>query len=91
MIYTIVFSGQAQKVMKKWKKSNPTTFKKLAEILHELTEHPRSGLGHPEALKGGADIVWSRRITAFDRIIYEIHDITVVVDVLSIEGHYNDK
>ena len=40
MIYDLRFSLQANKVAKKWKKSNPTAFKKYAKILSELMEHP---------------------------------------------------
>ena len=54
-------------------------------------EHPRSGTGHPEPLKGGRDITWSRFITAHDRIIYEINDDEILVLVIDVEGHYNDK
>ena len=54
-------------------------------------DHPRTGLGHPEALKGGKDVTWSRHITAHDRIIYDIYDEVITVLVVEVEGHYNDK
>lgn len=91
MNYTIVFAKSVEKVLKKWKKSNPSLFKKASCILEELTEHPRTGTGHPEALKGGNDITYSRHITASNRIIYDILDDRVEVDVVEVEGHYNDK
>lgn len=91
MNYEIVLSESAQKAIKKWKKSNPVAFKKLYTLIPELMQHPRSGSGHPEPLKGGGDITWSRRISANDRLIYDIYDDKVVVLVLSIEGHYHDK
>ncbi len=91
MIYTLEFTDDATKVIKKWKKSNPNLHKKLLKILHELAENPRIGTGHPEALKGGKDITWSRRITAHDRIIYDIYDDVISVIVVEVEGHYNDK
>ena len=91
MSYTIEFAPAAQKVLKKWKKSNPATFRKAAEIIGELMEHPKTGLGHPEPLRGGANITWSRHITAHNRIIYDIFEDRVHVDVLEIEGHYHDK
>ncbi|KAB6376410.1 type II toxin-antitoxin system YoeB family toxin [Bacteroides xylanisolvens] len=50
-----------------------------------------SGLGHPEALRGGGDITWSRHITAHDRIIYDIYEEVVEVYILEVEGHYNDR
>ena len=61
MNYKIDFSDDAAKVIKKWKKSNPRAFKKLYKLLPELEQHPRSGTGHPEALKGGKEITWSRQ------------------------------
>ena len=91
MIYTLRFSFQAEKVAKKWKKSNPVVFKKYSKILAELIEHPKTGLGHPEALIGGKSVTWARHITAHDRIIYDIYDDVVEVYVLEIEEHYNDK
>lgn len=91
MSYTIVFAKSVEKVLKKWKKSNPSLFNKASSIFEELTEHPRTGTGHPEALKGGNDITYSRHITASNRIIYDIHDDQVEVDVVEVEGHYNDK
>ena len=56
MNYHIDFSSEAQKVVKKWKKSNPIAFKKLRNLIPELEQHPRIGTGHPEPLKGGEDI-----------------------------------
>lgn len=90
-MYTIKFDRKAEKVVAKWKKSNPNLFKKLRNVLEDIMQHPRSGIGHPEALVGGGDITWSRHITAHDRIIYRIHDEEIYVVVAEIEGHYNDK
>jgi toxin YoeB len=91
MNYSIEFSLDAQKVIKKWKKSNPLAFKKLYNLLPELEQHPRTGTGHPEPLKGGDGITYSRRLSAHDRIVYDIYDDVVTVLVLDVEGYYNDK
>ncbi len=91
MSYRIQFSIEAQKVIKKWKKSNPTSFKKLYKLLPELEAHPKTGTGHPEPLKGGNGIIYSRRLSGQDRIIYDIYDDVVTVLVISVEGHYDDK
>ena len=91
MSYRLNFSSASKKVLKKWKKSNPSSYKKASEILDELMEHPRTGLGHPEPLKGGNEITFSRHITAHDRIIYDIYEDRVEVMVLELEGHYSDK
>lgn len=57
----------------------------------ELEEHPRTGTGHPEPLKSGNSVTYSRRITANDRLIYDVYDETVTVLIIEIEGHYDDK
>jgi len=90
MIYKISVLPEAEKVLKKWKKSNPQLYKNN-KIYHELTDHPRTGIGHPEPLVGGQSITYSRHITAHDRIIYDIYDDIVTVLVVEVEGHYNDK
>ena len=91
MTYTIEYSKEADKTLRKWKKSNPRLFKKATKILLDIMQHPRSGLGHPEALVGGNDVTYSRRITADDRIIYDINDERVTVLIIQTEQHYNDK
>lgn len=91
MAYEIRFEQKVLKTVAKWKKSNPVLYKKLSAILHELIDQPRTGTGHPEPLVGGGGITYSRRITAIDRIIYDIYDTEIVVLVLELEGHYNDK
>lgn len=91
MNYSIDFSKQTEKVLKKWKKSNPIAFNKFKSLLKELEEHPRSGTGHPEPLVGGNNIVWSRHITRNDRMIYDIYDDVVNILIVELEGHYEDK
>ena len=91
MTYTIKVSERADKIISKWKKSNPNLFKKYKKIFEDLLEHPKTGVGHPEPLIGGESITWSRRISAHDRIIYDVDEDIVSVYVIEVEGHYNDK
>lgn len=90
-MYTVKFDAKVEKIISKWKKSNPLLHKKLVKIVIAIAENPRAGIGHPEPLVGGGDVVYSRHITAHDRIIYRIHDEEIYVIVLELEGHYNDK
>ncbi len=89
--YKLSFDSKVLKIIGKWKKSNTVLFKKLTKVLNDVMEHPRTGIGHPEALIGGGDAMYSRRITAHDRLIYEINDDTVTVLIIEVKGHYNDK
>lgn len=90
-LYKIEFTQIAIKTVSKYKKSNPVQYKKLVKLLNELMEHPRTGTGHPESLKSGDSITYSRRISKNDRLIYDIYEEKVTVLVLTVEGHYNDK
>ncbi len=91
MTYSIKVSRNVERVVVKWKKSDPVLFKKFMKIIHDIADHPRTGLGRPEALVGGGDVTYSRRIDAKNRIIYDIHDDIIEVLVLDVEGHYGDK
>ena len=91
MSYKIRYSKEADKTIEKYKKSNPVSYRKICRFIPELVEHPREGTGHPEPLVSGNDVTYSRRITANDRLIYDIYDDTVAVFILSAEGHYDDK
>ena len=91
MMYKVEYSKEADKTLRKWKKSSPVLFKKATRVLFDIMQHPRTGIGHPEALVGGNDITWSRHITANDRIIYDIYDERITVLVIQAEAHYNDK
>ena len=90
-MYSIRFEAKADKIVAKWKKSNPILFKKLRNVLQDIMQHPRTGIGHPEPLVGGGDITYSRHISAHGRIIYNIHDEEVYVVVVELEGLYKDK
>ena len=60
-------------------------------MIEELKEHPKTGTGKPEQLKGDRAGQWSRRITKKHRLIYTIQDTEVIVLVLNAYGHYDDK
>lgn len=61
---------------------------KIEKLLIELMEHPRTGTGQVEQLKGDLQGKWSRRIDKKNRLIYTIDDEVVTVEVISAKGHY---
>ncbi|WP_315350277.1 type II toxin-antitoxin system YoeB family toxin [Hoylesella saccharolytica] len=91
MSYKVEVSKDADKVIRKWKKSNPQLFNKYRSIFHELVDHPKTGTGHPEPMKGGNSITYSRRVTAHDRIVYDIYEDVITILIIEVEGHYSDK
>lgn len=91
MRYEIEFKEEATRDLVALAKSEPKSFAKAQALIAELREHPRTGTGHPEQLSGDRAGQWSRRITKKHRLVYEIHDMEVVVLVLTAYGHYDDK
>lgn len=87
-MYLIEFTLQAQQDVIALQKHSPRLIKKLAKLLDELREHPRSGTGQIEQLKYFENETWSRRLNKEHRLVYEIHDNEVLVLVVSAYGHY---
>jgi toxin YoeB len=90
-MYKIEYTDEAKLHMQQLKYNEPKAFQKLTQMLVELMEHPQTGTGHPEPLKGQPEGRWSRRITKKHRLVYRIFKEEVVVLVLRAYGHYGDK
>lgn len=65
--------------------------KKVSALLDELREHPYTGTGKPEVLRGNWSGYWSRRINKKDRLIYAVEDDKVIVTVVQAKDHYSDR
>lgn len=91
MTYRLEYTDEAKRHMQQLKHSEPKAFQKMAAMLAELMNHPKTGTGHPEPLKGQPEGRWSRHISKKHRLVYRIFDDSVLVLVLRAYGHYNDK
>jgi toxin YoeB len=92
MSYDIELTPEAEKDIEKHKKSgDKKILVKIDKLFDELRAHPMSGTGKPEKLKHYKTITWSRRITYKHRLVYRIENEKIIVLVLSLWGHYEDK
>ena len=92
MTYELILMPEAERNLKEWRKSGQKkTIKKIADLFEELRQHPTTGTGHVEQLRGNLSGLWSREINKEDRLIYCIEDDKVIVTVISLKGHYSDK
>lgn len=91
MRYEVRLSYRADRDLARLALSEPKAFLKAQRFLEELREHPKTGLGHPEPLKGKLGNRWSREITKKHRLVYRIFETEVYVEVLAAYGHYDDK
>ena len=62
-MYEIEYQEQALLDIAKLKKAEPASYKKVVSFIQELKEHPKTGTGHPEPLKGKPEGRWSRQIS----------------------------
>ena len=90
-MYDITYTQDALTDLKGLQKNEPKVYQKARRFIEELREHPKSGTGHPEPLKGKPEGRWSRELTKKHRLVYRIFDEEVLVLVLSSYGHYDDK
>lgn len=92
MTCELILMPEAERNLKEWRKSGQKkTIKKIADLFEELRQHPTTGTGHVEQLRGNLSGLWSREINKGDRLIYCIEDDKVIVTVISLKGHYSDK
>ena len=91
MMYRVEIKERAEADLLRLAKDEPKVFLKAQRFIEELKEHPKTGLGHPEPLKGKPEGRWSRELTKKHRLVYRIYETEVVVLVLAAYGHYEDK
>ncbi len=86
----IKFMPKAEEDLKYWKKTgNKRVMNRISKLLSDILEHPFSGIGKPEPLKGDFKGMWSRRITDEHRLVYSVSNGMIYVYVLSLRFHYS--
>lgn len=86
----IVLSPNAQEDRDYWKRTgNLRIMKRIETLLADIQQHPFTGNGKPEPLKGTLQGMWSRRITDEHRLVYSVASGMIYVYVLSMRFHYS--
>ena len=84
----LALNSKAKDDLRFWYNNGQRSRKKIENLLKDILEHPRTGIGKPEQLKHELSGMWSRRIDRKNRIVYEIDEVNSTVFVLSLRGHY---
>jgi toxin YoeB len=85
----LVFDLNAIEDLKWWIENNNRIAIKIINLIKEIEKHPFEGLGKPEPLKYDLSGCWSRRITADDRIVYQVTN--TQIKILECRYHYKKK
>ena len=83
---SIGFSQKAFNDYYIWSVRDKKIFKRISELITEVTRDPFKGTGKPEPLKNQFKGLWSRRITDEHRLVYEVNNDEIFI--VSCEGHY---
>ena len=85
----IAFLPQATEDLQYWKQTgNKRVLKRIRALLEDILEHPFTGIGKPEPLRG-ENGKWSRRITDEHCLVYSISNGMIYVYVFSMRFHYS--
>lgn len=78
----VIFNKKAKKQYNYWKHNNKKIYDKINNLIINIQEHPFTGLGKPEPLKGCLSGYWSRRITQKHRLVYTVKDDIIIVQCM---------
>lgn len=82
----IAFDPDAFEDFQNWATQDKRIFKKISELIKDVTRTPFQGLGKPEPLKHYFSGFWSRRITDEHRLVYKVENDTLYI--VSCKFHY---
>lgn len=86
MITIVAFYSKALDDFYEWESTDKKIFKKIKELIKDITRTPFEGIGKPEPLKHELSGYWSRRINDEHRLVYKISD--NMLYILSCKEHY---
>lgn len=75
-MYKIVYTVDAVYDLKRLQKNEPKTYQKARRFISELEQHPMTGTGHPEPLKGKLSFPWTFSQT-FHTLIGVFHTLSL--------------
>lgn len=86
----IVLLEQARRDRDYWKQiGDKKIMARISALLADIMEHPFTGIGKPEPLRGDLRGKWSRRINKEHRLIYSVSNGMLYVYVFSLRFHYS--
>ncbi len=69
----LIFAGKAWEDYLYWQKTDKKMLNRINALIKDIKRDPFDGIGKPEPLKHALSEYWSRRINDEHRIVYKIH------------------
>jgi len=81
-----IIQDECMEDLEPWVATDRKTALRVFKLMKDTRRDPFRGIGKPEPLKHLGPDIWSRRITARDRLVYRVGD--DFVDFLQARYHY---
>ncbi len=75
----LIFAEQAWEDYLYWQKTDKRLLNRINSLIKDIKRDPFEGVGKPEPLKHALSDYWSRRINDEHRIIYKIHEDSILI------------
>jgi toxin YoeB len=75
----LIFAEKAWEDYLYWQKTDKKTSKRINALIKDIKREPFEGIGKPEPLKHALSGYWSRRINDEHRIVYKIHQGSILL------------
>jgi toxin YoeB len=75
----LIFAEKAWEDYLYWQKTDKKILNRVNTLIKDIKRDPFDGIGKPEALKHALSGYWSRRINDGHRIVYKIHENSLLV------------
>ena len=75
----LIFAEKAWDDYLYWLKVDKKILNRINKLIKNINREPFEGIGKPEPLKHALSGYWSRRINDEHRIVYKIHDESILI------------
>ncbi len=75
----LIFAEKAWDDYLYWLKADKKMLNRINNLIKEIKREPFEGIGKPEPLKHALSGYWSRRLNDEHRIIYKVHDDSILI------------
>lgn len=75
----LIFAENAWEDYLYWQKSDKKVLARINTLIKDIRRDPFAGIGKPEPLKHALSGYWSRRINDEQRIVYKIHQDSLLI------------
>ncbi len=75
----LIFAQKAWEDYLYWQKTDKKALNRINALIKDIKRNPFEGIGKPERLKHALSGYWSRRINDEHRIVYKIHQDSLLI------------